>query len=646
MMSLAVVVATLVLGIFDIISAQQSNSACGSYAAVSQLPTVDSFGRISKLMEIGGMAALHSSATDLSSRTHKCGAVLFSDRYLLTAAHCMTGNEKLISITMGKDDLNDNPIPGPNTYGINKVYIHPSYGSGSVEYNDIAILETDRKVQFNKKIWPFCLPESNQVFNDYSLLNIAGWGKTEQSTKPSVIQETYVHLISKPRCESSWREHASADYDIITRSTYPQGLTKEILCAGRDGVDACEGDSGGPMSYQNSNGQVILVGIIAKRNGCPDYPVTPGFYANVANYIDWIYTTTGLPAGHTPRQPGDDPSLCDHIAASQCSISDVAKLCKKKCNVDIDECQQNNGDCDHNCHNIQGSYHCSCRDGFKLNLDGKTCQVLKLEVVLPSEEECEAPTSFNIIGGQATMPGEWPWLAAIGQKISEQRFNSICGGTLITKQHVMSAAHCFASPFRVIVRLGEYNVNRMDQYKPQDFDIVDQRMGDYNRNPQDQNDIVILKLDRSLDSFTDTIKVACLPHNLHNDKFVGEELIVVGWGRTNFRSAASVSPVPLKGIVPVVPIQTCKEKYKRVTNPNDQRIIDDKQLCAGTGVIDSCKGDSGGPIHYIDKKTGKFYVVGVVSYGPIRCGESSLPGVYTRIGYYLDWIKESIRQMN
>ncbi|CAL4058853.1 unnamed protein product, partial [Meganyctiphanes norvegica] len=277
---------------------------CGSFAAVSHLSRashgVRNTDKYVPPSNNGGMASLHNSATDLRSTTHKCGAVLISDRYLLTAAHCMTGSVRLVSITLGKEDLDENPFPGHDTYQIQEASIHPGYGSGSHAYNDLAILKTDRKVQYNNKIYPFCLPGRNQVFGDYLAVEISGWGQVNQTHTFSTLQTAFVRIIENSRCESQWREHASDLYDTIRKLSYPQGLTNQILCAGRQGVDACDGDSGGPMSYQNSAGLHTVIGIIGKRNTCPEFPITPGFYTNVANYIDWIVATTGLPRSLAP----------------------------------------------------------------------------------------------------------------------------------------------------------------------------------------------------------------------------------------------------------------------------------------------------------------------------------------------------------
>lgn len=63
-------------------------------------------------------------------------------------------------------------------------------------------------------------------------------------------------------------------------------------------------------------------------------------------------------------------------------------------------------------------------------------------------------------------------------------------------------------------------------------------------------------------------------------------------------------------------------------------------LCAGEMGKDACGGDSGGPLMYM--RNGVYEVVGVVSFGPTSCG-SSLPGVYTKVFLYRNWILNNLR---
>lgn len=96
----------------------------------------------------------------------------------------------------------------------------------------------------------------------------------------------------------------------------------------------------------------------------------------------------------------------------------------------------------------------------------------------------------------------------------------------------------------------------------------------------------------------------------------------------------------LKVVVPVVPLQQCRDLFNRVS----RRIIA-QQICAG-GLAgrDSCRGDSGGSLMGLTQDARNWIAVGVVSYGPSPCGTAGWPGVYTRVGAYVDWIQSKLKQ--
>ncbi|KAL9986755.1 hypothetical protein ACROYT_G000945 [Oculina patagonica] len=82
-------------------------------------------------------------------------------------------------------------------------------------------------------------------------------------------------------------------------------------------------------------------------------------------------------------------SACHHICSNvegsfQCSCRNGYMLMydKKQCK-DIDECQTGQHLCDHNCHNTDGSYRCTCKAGYKLSSDGKTCEAQPCEEIHP-----------------------------------------------------------------------------------------------------------------------------------------------------------------------------------------------------------------------------------------------------------------------
>jgi secreted trypsin-like serine protease len=102
------------------------------------------------------------------------------------------------------------------------------------------------------------------------------------------------------------------------------------------------------------------------------------------------------------------------------------------------------------------------------------------------------------------------------------------------------------------------------------------------------------------------------------------------------------SNVKLQVWLPVVSNEDCGRVYQE-----KRRVIGDGQLCAG-GVEgkDSCSGDSGGPLMSpgISSRDGRarYYLAGVVSYGPDPCGKKGWPGVYTRVARYTDWILDQL----
>jgi secreted trypsin-like serine protease len=89
----------------------------------------------------------------------------------------------------------------------------------------------------------------------------------------------------------------------------------------------------------------------------------------------------------------------------------------------------------------------------------------------------------------------------------------------------------------------------------------------------------------------------------------------------------------LKGFLPLTFTKT--KYFKKI-------MIDDNQVCAGTGDTDVCFGDSGGPLMVMDE-AGHWNVIGITSFGLGVCAEPGVPTVYTRVDKYLDWINANTR---
>ncbi|KAG7155127.1 Trypsin-1-like 12 [Homarus americanus] len=100
-----------------------------------------------------------------------------------------------------------------------------------------------------------------------------------------------------------------------------------------------------------------------------------------------------------------------------------------------------------------------------------------------------------------------------------------------------------------------------------------------------------------------------------------------------------------KVVVKVVSQADCQDWY--TTQVGKAVVLYDTHVCAGfqSGEKDACQGDSGGPLLTITdggKDGNRATTVGVVSAG-IGCGRPKLPGLYTRVSRYIDWLFDKMK---
>lgn len=200
-----------------------------------------------------------------------------------------------------------------------------------------------------------------------------------------------------------------------------------------------------------------------------------------------------------------------------------------------------------------------------------------------------------IVGGTKTKAGEYPHMAVIGWKDESGSINWNCGGSLISYQFILTAAHCVSwrGVPPNIIRLGDQNLKRTDDgAEAQDFGIEKIiRNPDY-RTSTKYNDIALFKLDQRIIA-TDFVRPACLWQTFNINY---ESAIATGWGLIKDRGLPSEEL--LKVSLKLITNERCDSLYERF-NALRNGIVK-SQLCAGDDYEekDTCNGDSGKQCNY------------------------------------------------
>lgn len=276
------------------------------------------------------------------------------------------------------------------------------------------------------------------------------------------------------------------------------------------------------------------------------------------------------------------------------------------------------------------------------------------EDLLPKGNECGRAGGHKVVFGEDAPLFAYPWMVLLGYR-NKANPTWQCGGALINDRYVLTAAHCVHHNFTVAagkgalvtVRLGEHNtatnpdcpkvsiVNQNCAPPHQDFSPEEVIIhSTFHQRNLVSDDIALIRLDKPA-RLTRTVHPVCLPPTgLNVEQFLGSrDAIVAGWGSTESAVTSNI-------------LQIAKIPFanKTICEPNYSGQLVEEQVCfGGRGTVDSCFGDSGGPVFQTENLIPPFTVLGIVSRGKPRCGTPGVPAVYTNVAFYRKWIADNIK---